>query len=339
MVVEEIIEKAMQGNGLERDEIEFLYGVNPHSGDATLIIDASYELSQRASYGKAQIHAQIGLDASPCERDCLFCSFASRRGLRIGMRELGVDEAVKSSLDAIERGANLILMLTTAAYDFEKLLDVVGRTRREIGRDYPLLVGTGDFTYDQAVMLKQAGCNGAYHALRVGKGDYTSIAVEARKSTIENTHKAGLKHCTCIESIGPEHNPYELAERTMCALESNPVFGGVWRREPAVGSKHRLTTIDDERWALYVAVFRLAAGCKYPLTTSMASERLALTGANLAWAEIGPNPQEAEVDFENSTGMTINRAKRIFAKTGWEVLEGPATEWMSDYEGLLTDLS
>lgn len=333
MVAEKIVEKALEGKGVSKEEATYLYGVDSSSEEAQLIIGASYKLSQQASSGKAQIHAQIGLDASPCERDCLFCSFASRSGLRVGTYELGINQIVESSLDSIERGANLILMLTTANYEFGKLLNAIEHTRKAIGPEYPILVGTDDFTFDQALLLKKAGCNGAYHALRLGEGVYTSIAIETRKSTIENTHAAGLKHCTCVEPIGPEHTPKELTQRTMYALESNPVFGGAWRRESIPGSKHELPMIDDRQWALYAAVFRLVAGLKFPFTTSMASKQLALAGANLAWAEIGTNPRDVRIDSENSLGMTISKAKAIFDETGWEVLKGPATEWMSDYEG------
>ena len=229
--VADIVEKAVAGGLLDRYEIETLYSVDPYSRDASLVLWAGYELSQRASSGVAQIHAQIGLDASPCARNCAFCAFSARSGLRTGVFELEIDEVVELSLNALEEGANLVLMLTTATYRIEKLLEVVTRTRSAIGSEYPILVSTDDYTFEQAKALKEAGCSGAYHAVRLGEGVFTAIDERTRRSTIESAHAAGLKHCTCLEPIGPEHTAVQLAERTLYARESNAVFGGAWRRD------------------------------------------------------------------------------------------------------------
>ena len=329
----EVIEKALAGERLNRYEIEALYAVEPYSKDAALMMWAGYELSQRASGGVSQIHAQIGLDASPCARNCAFCSFAARSGLRTGIFELEIDDVVAYSVDAIEDGANLVLMLTTATYRFEKLLEVVERVRAAVGPEYPVLVGTDDFTYERALQLKEAGCNGTYHALRLGEGVFTTITEETRRSTIENTHHAGLKHCTCIEPIGPEHTPVQLAERTLYAMESAPVFGGAWRRDTVPGDLGSSGIIDEARWALYVAAFRIATGDMCKMNSAANSTLLARSGANVAWTEVGPNPRDVEMLSENGIGLSMAEAKKLFAETGWTVLEGPAREWMEDYSG------
>lgn len=333
MHVQELIEKSRQGICLDRDEAEFLYGIALGSKEADLVVRAAYDLSQKSSGGTAQLHAQIGLDASPCERDCLFCSFASRSGLRIGVFELDVSQAVEMAVESVELGANLVLFLTTANFDFNKLLDVVQHTRTALGPKYPVLVSTDDFTYEQALQLKEAGCNGTYCALRLDEGVYTNIAASTRKSTIENTHAAGLKHCTCLDPIGPEHTPADLAERTMYILESNPVFGGAWRRQMVPGSKHQLSMIDEALWALYTAIFKVITADRFSHTATLASETTALAGANLVWAEIGTNPRDSKIDTENGLGLSIKRAKELCAASGWSILKGPATEWMEAYAG------
>lgn len=114
-----------------------------------------------------------------------------------------------------EDGANLVLLLTTASYSFEKLLDMVGSVREVIGEDMPLLVNTDDMTLERTTALKAAGANGAYHAVRMGEGTDTEIPVEKRMETFKNLAAAGMSLSSCVEPVGPEHTPEQITEATM----------------------------------------------------------------------------------------------------------------------------
>ena len=84
----EILEHASSGNGLPDDEIQTLYGVDPLSREAYVIRRDAHVMSLEATDGKAEIHCQIGLNGSPCGKNCKFCSFAVCNGLRKKLFEL-----------------------------------------------------------------------------------------------------------------------------------------------------------------------------------------------------------------------------------------------------------
>ena len=157
----EIVEKALEGNGLTEAETLELYSVPETSKEAAYIRWAGQELSLQATGGIAEIHAQIGLNATTCPKDCLFCSFARINDVRKGVYEVPKEDVLEYAKIYVEDGANLILMLTTASYKFEKLEDMVGSVREILPADMPLLVNTEDMTLERAKRLKAAGAQGA----------------------------------------------------------------------------------------------------------------------------------------------------------------------------------
>ena len=60
----DIVEKGLQGDGLTEAETLKLYQVPERSKEAAYIRWAGQELSLRAADGKAEIHAQIGLNST-----------------------------------------------------------------------------------------------------------------------------------------------------------------------------------------------------------------------------------------------------------------------------------
>ncbi len=329
----EIIDKAMAGGLLSKAEIEALYAVDPFSKEAAVMQWAAYTISQEVSGGVAEVHAQLGLDATPCAMDCEFCSFAKGNEICGEHYELSMDEIMEFSYRAAEEQVGYVLFMTTAGYRFDKLLEVISRTKEAIGKDYPVLACCGDVSYEQALQLKDAGCNGAYHALRLDEGVRTSIDPSTRKRTVENYHKAGLKHCTTLEPIGPEHTPEQLAELTIYIRQSRPVYGGAWRRGSLEGSARPMRMINESQTALYTSAFRLAAGPQMTTTLSANSTLLARAGANAVCAEAGTNPRDVCMKTEEGCGLSIADAKTLFRESGWTLHEGPVTGWLQDFEG------
>ena len=163
----DIVEKGLEGNGLSAEDVLALYEVDETSKEAAYIRWAGQELSMIAADGVAEIHAQIGLNSTVCPKNCKFCSFAACNNVRKGKYELPKEDVLEYAKLYVEEGANLILMLTTASYSFDKLVDMVGSVREVIPADMPLLVNTDDMQLDQCRQLKAAGANGAYHAVRM----------------------------------------------------------------------------------------------------------------------------------------------------------------------------
>ncbi|WP_353094710.1 radical SAM protein [Tissierella praeacuta] len=329
MEIYEIVEKALAGNKLTREEIIKLYSVDCFSKESYYIQWAGRKMSMEASGGIAEIHSQIGLDANPCPMNCQFCSFAVCNKLRTQKMETPLEDIIEYAKIYEYDGANLILLLTTANYEFEKLLEVVSEVRNVISKDLPLLANTADMTLKQAEQLKKEGVNGVYHAIRLREGIVTNISVEERLKTIDNIKKSGLELCTCVEPIGPEHTPEELADSTLLSIDIDPVFSGAGKRIAVPGTMlAQEGMISEVKGALYVAIYRLAAGRKNRLNCSGHSMLTANAGANIAWSEVGTNPRDLKDKTEyGGRGQSIESAKKVFSNTEWKVLEGPSPDW------------
>lgn len=327
--VYEIVEKGLLGKGLTEEETLKLYEVPETSKEAAYIRWAGQELSMQAADGVAEIHAQIGLNATICPKNCKFCSFAMCNGARKGKFELPKEDVLEYAKIYEEDGANLILMLTTASYSFDKLLDMVSSVREVISPDMPLLVNTEDMTLERARQLKAAGAQGAYHAVRMREGVDTGIPVEERLQTFAHMREAGLKLSTCVEPVGPEHTPEELTEATMRCIGTNPVTAGVGKRIAVPGTQlYDRGMLTDVANANMVAIYRLATGLDLRLNCSANTVMTAASGANLAWAEVGTNPRDTVERTENGgRGASLATQRKMFLASGWEVLDGPSKGW------------
>ena len=325
----EILEHAAEGNGLTDDEIEVLYGIDPLSREAYVIRRDAHVMSLEATNGKAEIHCQIGLNGSPCGKNCKFCSFAVCNGLRKKLFELDAED-VKRYCDLYqEQGANLVLMLATASYPFAKYLEMAAVARSVLDPAMPLLANYDDVTLEQARQMKEAGIDGAYHAVRMREGIDTTIPVEKRLATIENLHAADLSLSTCVEPIGPEHTVSELVEATRRCIDSDANSAGCGRRITVPGTQvDGRGQLSDVENALNVAVYRLATGLKPALNCAASTPIAASSGANLGWAEVGLNPRDTvERTEQGGRGNDIDHYRRMYANAGWEVLDGYSQGW------------
>lgn len=325
----DLIDKGMEGKGLEAHEVLKLYQIEETSKEAALLRWAGQELSLRATGGKAEIHAQIGLNSTVCPKDCIFCSFARCNNVRTGKYELPKEDVLEYAKVYEEAGANALLMLTTASYSFDKLVDMVGSVREVISGDLPLLINTTDLTLERCKELKAVGADGAYHAVRMREGIDTTIPVETRLQTFKHLCEAGLKLSSCVEPIGPEHTPQELTDATMLCIETQPMTAGCGKRIAVPGTKiFPRGVISEVAAANYVAVYRLATGLDLRLNCSPNSTLPASAGANLAWAEMGTNPRDTVERTEaGGAGHSLDFCRKLFVDAGWEVLDGPSPGW------------
>ena len=329
--VTDIIEKGLEGNGLSQQEAAALYGVAEDSAEGALLRWAGQKLSLEATGGIAEIHAQIGLNATPCPKNCLFCSFAACNKLRHGRYEVPLQDVLDYARIYEEDGANAIILMCTASYSFEKLTEMVQAVREAIDPAMPLLTNTFDLTLEQAQTLRALGINGAYHAVRMGEGVDTEIPVQERLDTLQNLRTAGLKISTCVEPIGPEHTPEELAEATFRCIDSGAITAGCGRRINVAGApicaRGMLSSVGI---ATMVAVYRLIAGRGLRLNCSASSRIVMASGANLAWAECGTNPRDAlALRTENGgRGDSVQQCRKMFIDAGWEVRKEPSPGWV-----------
>ena len=234
--INEIVDKVYDGLCLTRQDIGLSFEGFAHSVDAGLIIGVANEINRIASKGKAEVHAQIGLNLSPCPNNCSFCAFSAENKVFTERKELGVEEIVHLAFKAEVDGANAIFFMTTHDYPFGKYIETSKEVREKLKPETVMIANIGDFGYGEAKQLKDAGYTGIYHAVRMGEGKDTRIAPEVRLNTIRAAREAGLLIGTCVEPIGPEHSIEEIADKILIGREMGPCFSGAMRRINIPGS-------------------------------------------------------------------------------------------------------
>jgi biotin synthase len=324
--VENIVHKVFDGQFLKREDIIYLLRIDHQSIDATFIMNAANGITRAASKGKAEVHAQIGLNLSPCPNNCSFCAFAAKNGVFKDRTELSIEEIVQLALRAEGDGANAIFLMTTADYPCGKFIEISREARRQLKRETVMIANIGDFEYEEGKLLKEAGYTGIYHAVRMGEGKDTKIAPETRLRTVKAAHDAGLLIGTCVEPIGPEHSIDEIADKILIGREMNPCYSGAMRRISIPGSElERFGMISEYRLAFLVAVVRLAMGRELIGNCTHEPNILgAIAGTNLFWAEVGTNPRDTEVETSRGRGLKVKSCIEVFKEADFDILQGPS---------------
>lgn len=326
--INESIDKTLSGETLSLREVEQIYTLDVDSPEAFLIRCAGNRRALELSGGVAEIHAQIGLDAGPCVKSCQFCSFAKCNNVP-GELKLTPLQAVLDYARAFQdSGANLILLMCSAAFPLERLPEIAARVREAIGPDMPMLANTGDLTAEEAKLLRRIGFNGAYHAARMSEGELTDIPVSVRTETMKNLTDAGLPLSFCIEPIGEEHTARDFLDRLALHLQFKPLTGGIGRRIPVKGTKvEHCRKFTQQEQALLTGLYRLLD----PHTVLVGSANATLaanSGANLCWAECGYNPRDFSGHTElDGVGRSVEHIAKIYAETGWELRKGYSPGW------------
>ena len=331
--VNDIVSKVFDGHSLTRDEIVYLLSTNDKPSGAGFIMNAANVVNRIASKGKAEIHAQIGLNLSPCPNNCSFCAFSAQNKVFTERKELGVEEIVQLALKAEVDGANAIFFMTTHDYPFGKYLETSKEVREKLKRETVMIANIGDFGYGEAKQLKNAGYTGIYHAVRMGEGRDTQIDPQVRLHTIRAAREAGLLIGTCVEPIGPEHSIEELADKILLGREMGPCFSGAMRRINIPGSPlDRHGMISECRLAFLVAVVRLAMGRDVIGNCTHEPNVLgAAAGANLFWAEAGTNPRDTEPETSKGRGMGVTSCMELFTQADFDILRGPSVIYRENY--------
>lgn len=236
ILIREILQKALDGASLSREEITSLFRVPLFSEESAMMLAASRRKSEHAGNGLAEVHAQVGLNIAPCPRNCSFCSFAAKNKVFTERVEISAEEAVAKAKQLEGDGANAVYIMSTADYSFEKFVNISREIRKSLRPETVLVANIGDFTREQAKKLKDTGFVGIYHAVRLGEGRDTTIPVNKRLMTFKNAREAGLSLGTCVEPVGNEHSIEELVEKTIITRDAKPVYSGAARRIPAAGA-------------------------------------------------------------------------------------------------------
>lgn len=324
MNTQELIAKSRQAEPFSHAELVRLLEVDPASAEGYTILAEGRRISEEVTGGRAEVHGQFALDLAPCDCNCLWCSFAQKNGVFTQEWRIPPEDAVRMALDFERAGASAVLMMTTAFYPFERLIEMCREVRRHLKPQTVLIANTSDKTPRQAARMKEAGFDGAYHARRFREGIDSRIDPVCRLGSMRAIQEAGLWLGTCVEPIGPEHTPDEIAELILFTASLRPVFSGAARRIPVPGTEMaRRGVISELRMAQCVAVTRMAmpretrGNCTHePCTLG------ALAGASLFWAEVGANPRDDREKTEEGRGKSVEDCGVLFREAGWSLLDG-----------------
>jgi len=214
--------------------------------------------------------------------------------------------------------------MTMHTFDFVRLINTVRVVRGCIPRETQIVVNIGDFDRSQALDLKAAGVNGAYHVCRLREGTDTALDPEQRKATIRTIKESGLDWYFCCEPIGPEHSPEELAEQIFLGIEFGCFQHAAMRRvyiPTAPLANHG--QISELRLAQVTAVVALATlGCPDARSIAVHEPNLLglAAGANTVYAETGANPRDTEKETTGHRGRDIRDCKTMLYEAGFESL-------------------
>ena len=324
--VKDIVNKIFDGGLPTADDIRFLLNIEAHSVDSGFIMGCADEVNRTATHGKAEIHAQIGLNLSPCPNNCSFCAFAAKNKVFSEKNELSVEDTTEMALRAERDGANALFLMGTGDYPLGKFIEISEEIRRKLNPETVVIANIGDFGYEEAKQLNDVGYTGIYHAVRMGEGKETNISPETRLNTIKAAKEAGLLVGTCVEPVGPEHPIEEIAEKIIIGRDIEPCYSGAMRRISISGSEmEKYGMISEYRMAYLVSVVRLAMGIELIGNCTHEPNILGATaGANLFWAEVGTNPRDTETDTSEGRGKDVKACIAMFREADFDVLEGPS---------------
>jgi len=332
--LKDLLAKALNGAILTRGEVLDILRIPLPSLEAGLVMASADFLTREASGGRAEVHAQVGLNLSPCPNDCSFCSFAASNQVFQRKEEMKAEEVVLRAQKAEAEGANAIFLMVTGDYPFGKFIETAREVRGRLKPDSVMVANMGDFGLKEGKKLREAGFRGIYHAIRMGEGKDTKISPETRQKTIQAAKESGLFVGTCVEPVGPEHSLDEIGERTLNARDFQPCYSGAARRITVPGSPlERYGMISEYRLAFLVAVVRLAMGRELIGNCTHEPNLLgAASGANLFWAEAGANPRDTEVETSKGRGWDVESCIRLFQEADFEVRKGPSIIYSGNHK-------
>ncbi len=333
--VTEILARVGDGGLPDEGDLRLLLELPHRCAAAGEVMAAAREIAREACGNRAEICVQIGLNVSACPMNCRFCSFAAVNGVFPDPGELPVGEVVERAVRSEADGANSIYLMATGDYPMARFVEVGQEVRRHLRPETPLVANVGDLNPTTARRIAEAGFCAVYHAVRMGEGRDTLIPVEKRLRTFRIAREAGLQLGTCVEPVGPEHSTDEILEKILVHRAAEPCFSGAMRRIPVPGTAlaHH-GQISELRLAYLVAVARLAMG-RFLIGNCTHEPNVpgACAGANLFWAEVGPNPRDTDSRTERGRGMDIAACRRLFEEAEYTVLEGPSVIHTRPYAG------
>lgn len=315
--METIYEKIQGRIPLNRDEAEAMLEVPLGGQDYYKLLGLANQFAKE-TYSKGVVFSQVGLDAAPCTINCKFCMLAADNFQEDAAIQTPKADIMHKVTELVRAGTDEIFLMTTAEYPQDLFLEVGRGARALMPADMRLVANVGDFDFNYAKQMKEAGFTGVYHICRLNEGVDTDGVLETRIQTMDAIREAGLTLYYCVEPIGPEHSNQQIVEEIFRAISYDVEVMAVMRRICFEGSPlHHLGEITAQKLALICAVTTLCARPKRAMGVHEPEIISLISGANQIYAENGINPRDTSFQTELSRGMSVYRAKAMLRDAGW----------------------
>lgn len=306
------------GAHVTAEEIAAVLAMPPQGDDFYRLLADSDQRSRTCFGSRGYVFAQIGLNAEPCSKNCAFCS--------MGSTHYSMDDRWQKDIPRMEDEIRLLLgqgiddlfLMTTADFPQKDVLRHMAAARAVLPENIRLVANIGDMDRHMARRLRECGCTGAYHIRRLREGTDTGIPAAAREATLEALQEAGLDLYYCLEPIGPEHSPEELARELLFARDLHPGAMAAMRRVPVPGTPLAARgSIPARELTKIVAVANLVVAPQRCMNVHEPMQMPLLAGVNQLYAESGANPRDTRSRTEEGRGFTPSAAWNMLAEGGW----------------------
>ena len=314
----------LERNGFSREtplaveDVEALLRIPLESEGFYRLLSASARLSRRKFGTRGYVFAQIGLNAEPCPKNCGFCSMAQTHYVMDATWQKDASAIVREAEALSRERIDDFFLMTTADYPQDRFLEMGRLVRSVLSPEQRLVANVGDFPPEYGAALREAGFTGFYHICRLREGVDTGIAPAVREATLAAGIGAGLELYYCIEPIGPEHEPHELAAEIVRARELGIDVMAAMRRIPVPGTplaeRGRISALELTR---VVAVTNIVVNPARSMNVHEPVQMALLAGVNQLYAELGANPRDVRSLTEKGRGFSPEQAWAMLEDAGW----------------------
>lgn len=311
-----------EASGAEKasqEEVSAMLRLSPDDPQYFRLLCLSHRRSRAVFGNRGYIFAQIGINAEPCSGQCAFCSMAASHFAVDGRFRKDASLLCREAEELARQGIDDLFLMTTADFPQELFLTLAAAVRRRLPAAVRLVANIGDLDDDMARRLRATGCTGAYHIRRLREGIDTALSPAAREATLAALRAAGLRIYYCIEPIGPEHSPDELAREILFARELHPEAMAVMRRVPVPGTpKADSGCITALELVKIAAIANLVTAPSRCMNVHEPMQAALLAGVNQFYAESGANPRDTAERTELGRGLTPAALRAILREGDWQ---------------------
>jgi len=316
----EIMARINEGAVLSKQDAVELLRIRNTSEEFYQLLAMANKLSREQYRSKAYIFVQIGINATPCDGNCKFCSLRRDSFAVDTTFEKTLEQVVSEAKAVADAHIEALFLMTTAGFDQGKFLSIGRAVRAVLPERIQLVANTGDFTLAYALRLKSVGFSGAYHIVRLREGSDTQISKETRIATLDAVKAAGLELYYCVEPIGREHTYEEIADEMIRARDYQVDVMAVMGRVPVKGTPlENAGTLTELELTKIAAVARLVTNPKKSMNVHEPKKMPLLAGVNQLYAEYGVNPRDSHAETERYRGLDIDAVRTMLLDAEYDV--------------------